>query len=118
MAWRAAYDRLVEHLSETRRVSPAGWLGRLIAALSVAAVLAIGWFALYATVTQQFQAIVYLLFLLPISFLTTTAHARIERLTFIDYALAAIAFVSALWFTVNEPRYANWVTGFSELSPG
>ena len=116
--WRATYDRLVEHLSETHRVAPTGPLGRLIATLSVAAIFAIGWFALVATVTQQFQAIVYLLLLLPISFLTTTAHARIERLTAIDYALAAISFAAALWFTINEPRYANWVTGFSALSIG
>ena len=117
MSLRATYRRfIVEHLSETHRVSPKGRLGALIAALSVAAILAIGWFALVATVTQQFQAIVYLLLLLPISFLTTTAHARIERLTAIDYALAAISFLAALWFTVNEPRYANWVTGFSELT--
>lgn len=116
--WRATYNRLVEHLSETRRVTPAGPLGRLVAALSVAAIFAIGWFALVATVTQQYQAIVYLLLLLPISFLTTTVHTRIERLTAIDYALAAISFAAALWFTVNEPRYANWVTGFSALSAG
>ena len=116
--WRAAYDRLVEHLSETRRVEPTGWLGALVALLSVVAIVAISWFALVATVTQQFQAIVYLLLLLPISFLTTTAHARIERLGPIDYALAAISFAAALWFTLNEPRYANWVTGFSSLSTG
>lgn len=116
--WRATYDRVVAHLSETRRVEPAGWLGKLVAALSVAAIVAIGWFALIATVTQQFQAIIYLLLLLPISFLTTTAHPRRDRLGAIDYALAAISFAAALWFTLNEPRYANWVTGFSELSTG
>lgn len=116
--WSAAYDRLVEHLSETRRVAPTGVVGKLIAALSVAAIIAIGYFALIATVTQQFQAIVYLLLLLPISFLTTTAHARVERLTVVDYALAAVSFTAVLWFTINERRYANWVTGFSELAWG
>ena len=89
-----------------------------MATLSVVAIFAIGWFALIATVTQQLQAIVYLLLLLPISFLTTTAHARVERLGAIDYALAAMSFAAALWFTLNEPRYANWVTGFSSLSTG
>jgi TRAP transporter 4TM/12TM fusion protein len=116
--WRATYDRLVEHLSETRRVAPTGLVGALVAVLSVIAIFAIGWFALIATVTQQFQAIVYLLLLLPISFLTTTAHARAERLGAIDYALAALSFAAVLWFTLNEPRYANWVTGFSSLSAG
>ena len=116
--WRTAYDRFVEHLSETHRVRPVGWLGGLIAALSVGAVLLIGWFALYATVTQQLQVLYYLLLLLPISFLTTTAHARLQRLTIIDYVLAAISFLATLWFVVNEPRYAIWMTGFSELTPG
>ena len=53
VGWRAAYRRLVEHLSETQRVRPAGALGVLVAALSVLSVVIISWFALYATVTQQ-----------------------------------------------------------------
>ncbi len=69
-----------------------------MAVLSVASVLVIGWFALYATVTQQLQVLYYLLLLLPICFLTTTAHARIERLTAVDYALAAVSFAATLWF--------------------
>jgi len=116
--WRAIYNRLAEHLSETRRVQPKGALGGLVAALSLGAVLVISYFALYATVAQQLQVLYYLLLLLPICFLTTTAHARIERLTAIDYVLAAVSFVAALWFVLNEPRYANWLTGFSELTTG
>ena len=114
--WRAQYNRLMELLSETRRVNPSGPLGVLIAVLSTIAIFAISWFALVATVTQQYQAIIYLLLLLPISFLTTTAHTRIDRLTVVDYLLAAISFAAALWFAVNERRYADWVTGFSSLS--
>lgn len=116
--WRASYDRLVEHLSETRRARPSGPLGVLVAIASVLSVLVIGWFALYATATQQLQVLYYLLLLLPISFLTTTAHARIERLTAVDHILAAVSFAATLWFLLNEPRYANWVTGFSALSTG
>jgi TRAP transporter 4TM/12TM fusion protein len=115
---RSAYDQFVEHLSETHRVQPTGWLGGLIAALSVGAVLVIAWFSLYATVTQQLQVLYYLLLLLPISFLTTTAHKRLKHLTPLDYGLAALSFVATLWFVINEPRYAVWMTGFSELSPG
>jgi TRAP transporter 4TM/12TM fusion protein len=115
---RATYNRLVEHLAETRRVQPKGSLGMLVAGLSLASVFVISYFALYATVTQQLQVLYYLLLLLPISFLTTTAHARIDRLTAIDYVLAAVSFVATLWFVVNEPRYANWMTGFSELTAG
>ena len=117
-SWRAAYRRVIEHLSETRRVAPTGLVGVVVAVLSVASVLVIGWFALYATVTQQVQVLYYLLLLLPICFLTTTAHSRIERLTAVDYALAAVSFAATLWFVINQERYANWVTGFSSLSAG
>jgi TRAP transporter 4TM/12TM fusion protein len=103
-------------LGETRRVTPTGPLGILIAVLSVLAVFVVSWFALFATVTQQLQVLYYLLLLLPISFLTTTAHYRADRLSLLDYALAAIAFLATLWFVFNEPRYANWVTGFSSLT--
>ncbi len=116
-SWRAAYG-LVEHLSETRRVQPTGRTGVVVALLSVSSVLVIGWFALYATVTQQLQVLYYLLLLLPVCFLTTTAHARIEGLTAVDYALAAVSFAATLWFVINQERYANWVTGFSLLSTG
>jgi TRAP transporter 4TM/12TM fusion protein len=105
-------------LGETRRVSPTGPLGALIALMSVLAVGVIGWFALFGTVTQQLQVLYYLLLLLPISFLTTTAHFRADRLSIVDYALAAISFLATLWFVINEPRYANWVTGFSALNFG
>jgi TRAP transporter 4TM/12TM fusion protein len=105
-------------LGETRRVTPSGPLGTLIAIMSVLAVGVIGWFALFGTVTQQLQVLYYLLLLLPISFLTTTAHYRADRLTALDYALAAISFFATLWFVINEPRYANWLTGFSVLNPG
>jgi TRAP transporter 4TM/12TM fusion protein len=103
-------------LGETRRVTPTGPLGLLIAVLSVLAVFVVSWFALFATVTQQLQVLYYLLLLLPISFLTTTAHYRAARLSLLDHALAAIAFLATLWFVLNEPRYANWVTGFSSLT--
>jgi TRAP transporter 4TM/12TM fusion protein len=116
--WRATYHRLVEPLSETQRVRPGGALGVLVAGLSVFAVVVISWFALYATVTQQLQVLYYLLLLLPVCFLTTTAHARIDRLTAVDYALAAVSFAATLWFVLNEPRYASWVTSFSELTAG
>jgi TRAP transporter 4TM/12TM fusion protein len=114
--WRAATNRWMELLGETQRVRPGGATGALLAVLSVLAIVVISWFALYATATQQLQVLYYLLLLLPISFLTTTAHLKIERLMLLDYLLAAVAFAATLWFVVNEQRYANWVTGFSALS--
>lgn len=94
--WRAATNRWMELLGETQRVRPGGATGALLAVLSVLAIVVISWFALYATATQQLQVLYYLLLLLPISFLTTTAHLKIERLMLLDYVLAAVAFAATL----------------------
>ncbi len=115
---KATLSRWMELTGETRRVLPEGASGVLVAALSVIAVFVIGWFALFSYATQHFQVAVFLLLMLPISFLTTTAHYHAERLGIVDYAFALACFLAAGWFVVNEPRYATWVTGFSELSVG
>ena len=116
--WWRAVGHGMDVLGETRRVTPSGSLGRLIALMSVLAVGVIGWFALFGTATQQLQVLYYLLLLLPISFLTTTAHYRADRLGILDYALAVMSFLATLWFVLNEPRYADWLTGFSVLNVG
>lgn len=103
---------------ETQRVRPAGLIGLIVAAFSVAAVLLIGWLALFGVVTQHHQVALFLVLLLPISFLTTTATARTNRLTLLDVALAASGFFASGWFAVHAERFDNWVTGFSALSAG
>jgi TRAP transporter 4TM/12TM fusion protein len=114
---RAAIRDWIALLGETRRVRPSGPVGVLIAAFSVVAVFLVGWLALFGTVTQHHQVSLFLLLLLPIAFLTTTCSARIERLTAIDFGLAALSFAASGWFVINADRFDNWLIGFSILSP-
>jgi TRAP transporter 4TM/12TM fusion protein len=114
----AAVSRCLGCLAETERVHPSGWLYGLVATFSVIAVFVIGYQALFGVATQHLQISLFLVLILPISFLTMSAAPGLTRLIWLDYALALVAFLVAVWFAVNEPRYAEWVTGFSEPSLG
>jgi TRAP transporter 4TM/12TM fusion protein len=116
--WRATLDHTLAFAGETRRVRPAGLVGLVIALFSVAAVIVIGWFALFGVATQHHQVALFLLLLLPISFLTTTASSEVERLTPLDFIFAAIGFAASAWFAFHADRFDNWVTGFSTLTAG
>ena len=108
----------MDSIGETRRVRPRGWLAALVALFSIVAAFLITYLALYGVTTQHLQVALFLILLLPIAFVTTTASARHDRLTLLDYLLALTSIACSIWFAVNEPRYANWTTGFSELSAG
>lgn len=114
----AAIGRGMDFLAETRRVRPTGLLGVVVAVFAVIAVFVIGYQALFGVATTHLQISLFLVLILPISFLTTTAAPGVERLTPLDIALAVLSFAVAGWFAVNEPRYAEWMTGFSEPSLG
>jgi TRAP transporter 4TM/12TM fusion protein len=111
-------QRGMDLLGETRRVRPTGALRALIGALSVVAVFVIGYLALFGVATQHLQISLFLVLLLPISFLTTTWAPGVDRLTWIDITLAVVSFVSAGWFALNEPRYLQWMAGFDTPSLG
>jgi TRAP transporter 4TM/12TM fusion protein len=115
---RIALRGVLALAGETRRVRPAGLVGIAVALLSILAVLLISWLALFGTVTQHHQVALFLVLLLPVSFLTTTASSRVARLTAVDFALAAVALAASAWFVLNAERHDNWVTGFSVLSTG
>jgi TRAP transporter 4TM/12TM fusion protein len=108
----------MDSLAETKRVHPTGFLGGVVAALSVIAVLVIGYEALFGVATSHLQISLFLLLILPVSFLTTTATPGRDHLATLDYVLAVVSFAVAAWFVLNEPRYAVWMTGFSEPSLG
>ncbi|MDB5569487.1 MAG: hypothetical protein JWN93_670 [Hyphomicrobiales bacterium] len=112
------FSRALSILNETRRVHPTGVPGVIVAGLSLLAVFLICWLALVAHATQHLQISLFLLLLLPICFLTTTVSARVERTLPVDWALGVVGAGAALWFALNEPRYANWMAGFSELETG
>ena len=110
--------RVLDIIGETRRVRPQGWLAVLVALFSVVAAFLITDLALFGVATQHLQVSLFLILLLPMAFVTTTASARHTRLTPWDYLLAFIALACSIWFAVNEPRYADWETGFSVPSAG
>ncbi|HTY69309.1 MAG TPA: TRAP transporter fused permease subunit [Alphaproteobacteria bacterium] len=110
--------RILELIGETRRVRPRGWLAGVVAVFSIVAAFLITYLALFGVTTQHLQVSLFLILLLPIAFVTTTASIRHDRLTVLDYALALISIACAIWFAVNEPRYADWMTGFSEPTAG
>jgi len=107
-----------ELIGETRRVKPGGAGKVLVASLSVAATLAISYYALFAHATQHYQVSIFLALMLPICFVTTTLHARVERLTPFDWLLGAAGSAAAIWFAFHEGRISNWMAGFSELETG
>jgi TRAP transporter 4TM/12TM fusion protein len=115
---RPAFGRFLDAIGETHRVAPTGAVGTIIAAMSLVASLGIAWLALFGFVTDHLQISLFLVFLLPIAFLTTTSVRGVHRLIVLDYALAVLSGVVAAWFAFNEPRYASWMTGFSEPSMG
>ena len=108
----------MELIGETQRVKPTGFISWIIAALSVVATLVISYYALYAHATQHYQVSVFLALLLPICFLTTTLHARIDIITPVDWFLAIAGSAAAIWFALSEARISNWMAGFSELETG
>lgn len=109
---KSGSSRWLQALGETHRVRPGGIVGALVAAFSVAAAFLVSYLALYGIATEHLQIALFLVLLLPISFVTTTAARGVTRLTAPDFALAAVGLASAAWFAINEPRYARWMSGF------
>ncbi len=97
------------------RLHHAGRLGKFIAALSVLMTLVIAWYALYMPVSEHKQVSYFLALIFPIGFLTTTISKSFQRLTWLDYLLAFVSFVTGAWYALNEQKYQNWMRGFSEL---
>ncbi len=104
--------------SETERVDPTGFVGGIVAVLSLATVLTVGYLALFASASQHLHISWFILFFFPLSFLTTSMAKGSVRLTFIDVALALVCAGLGAWFIWNEPRYQAWTRGFSELELG
>jgi TRAP transporter 4TM/12TM fusion protein len=118
MRARSAFVHAMELTGETQRVKPEGFSGVLIALMSVAATLIIGWYALFAHAPQHYQVSVFLALILPICFITTTIHARVNVVTSVDWFLGLAGAAAAIWFALSEARVSNWMAGFSELERG
>lgn len=112
---RATMVHAMELIGETQRVKPEGFTYILIATLSVVATLVISWYALFAYAPQHYQVAVFLALLLPICFISTTLHARVNIVTPVDWFLGFAGSAAAIWFALSEPRISEWMAGFSEL---
>src|SRR4051794_29553092 len=113
-----AAGRVMDVLGETKRVKPQGAVRGLVAVLSVIAVIVVTWLALFGIASQHLQVSIFLVLMMPMAFLTTTAVSRAMRIGAIDWALALVSVAASAWFAWNEPAYAKWMTGFTEVSTG
>src|SRR4051812_43195543 len=113
-----AAGRVMDAVGETKRVKPRGAIRWVVAVLSVIAVFVVTWLALFGIASQHLQVSIFLVLMAPMAFLTTTATSRAAGISPLDWALALISVAASGWFAWNEPTYANWMTGFTELSTG
>ncbi len=118
MSAGSVVSRFFDIVGETRKVPPRGGLYAYVAVASVVAVFLITYMALFGIATQHLQVSLFLVLLMPICFLTTTVSSGVTRLTWFDYVLAGLSFAASVWFAWNEPRYGNWMTGFSQPDTG
>jgi len=112
----SGFKKFLDAIGESERVRPTGLTAAVIAALSVAAALVITYLALFGIATEHLQGSYFLLFLLPTAFLTTTISKSVMRLSPVEFLLAAASLAVSLWFVLNEDRYADWISGVSEMT--
>lgn len=98
------------------RVLPTGWLGRLVSVLASCGSLIIAYMAVFSGRSELLHVGLFLAFLMPIAFLTTTASRAIQRITWTDGVLALVSFLLTGAFVLNEPRYHNWMQGLDQLT--
>lgn len=103
-------------LSESEKVPPSGIVKPIVGVLSVGACLAVTWLALYGTATEHLQIAWFLVFTLPVSYLTATVLKGVYHLTVVEYALAALATACGVYFIWNDSTYSNWIIAVSELN--
>ena len=112
----AGLQRIVHLTGCGHRVLPTGWLGRLVTALAVFGSAVIIYMAVFSGRSELLHVGLFLAFLMPIAFLTTTPSKGILRITWFDGILAVISFLLATAFVLNEPRYHNWMQSFDQLT--
>jgi len=95
---------------------PTGWLGRMVTALALCGSLVIIYMAVFSSRSELMHVGLFLAFLMPIAFLTTTASKAVLRITWVDGVLAVISFSLAAAFVLNEPRYHSWMQSFDQLT--
>lgn len=101
---------------EGQRVMPTGLLGHLVATLAVVGTSVVVYMALFSSRSELMYVGLFLIFMFPIAFLTTTMSKVVTRITWFDGGLALIGCALAIVYVLNEHRYLNWMQGFDQLT--
>ncbi|MBJ7275828.1 TRAP transporter fused permease subunit [Marinobacter salarius] len=101
---------------EGNRFVPTGWLGRLVALLAVIGTAVVIYMALFSSQSELLHVSLFLVFMFPIAFLTTTISKSVERITWFDAVLGALGSILAAGLAYYEPRYHTWMQSFDQLT--
>jgi len=101
---------------EGNRFVPTGWLGGVVALLAVLGTAVVIYMALFSSQSELLHVGLFLVFLFPIAFLTTTISKSVERITWFDGALGVTGCLLAATFVFYEPRYHTWMQSFDQLT--
>lgn len=112
----AGVARFYRLTGEGNRVIPKGVLGWVIAVLAIIGTAVVIYMALFSSRSELFHVGLFIAFLFPIGFLTTTISKKVAHITFLDVLLAFSSFVLAMAFVYYEPRYHNWMQSFDLLT--
>ena len=103
-------------ISEGHRVVPVGPLGAVVTAVSLVLTAYLMWYALWGLSNRHLLGSLFLLAILPMIFVTTSASKAIERITVWDYALAAVSVALAGYFVANRDFYYDIIEGITPIS--
>lgn len=109
-------------LDRLRWIAPGEKLeaGRVLTAVlyvfGVVLTLYIMWYALFAPSDRHLQGAVFISLVLPFCFLIISINPVYRRRTWIDYGLAALAFVVGPYYILNNEFYLTYIEGMYPLS--
>ncbi|MDM9653246.1 TRAP transporter fused permease subunit [Pseudomonas wenzhouensis] len=110
------FSRGMQIVGEGNKVELRGKIKALIELVSVALCLYMVWFALAGRIEIHFQGAIFLGVMLPVTFLSTTLNRRINRRTWIDYALAVVSVAVCSYYLYNIDYYTDFFEGITPIS--
>lgn len=114
---RTALARIFYVTGEGNRLTPEGVIDASLKVGAVGLSVYIGWYAFYGITNEHFHGAVFLLVMLPVIFLTTTASRAVQRLTVFDYGLAAASVAVSVYYVANDHFYQTLIEGVTPI-PG
>lgn len=108
--------KLLGLFREGHRVKPEGARFWIIAILAVPMTLFELWLAFRGAVQPLTIAMIFVSVLYTVTFLTVSTGPAFNRITWFDYSLALLSFVSSTFILAQTPRYIDWISGISEFT--